>query len=385
MTTSIKVTETHTSTFISKTAEIIFRKAIEKEELLDWTVTKDLIDKGNGLWDTKADIIYTWKLKGTEHDPISQELDCSFKGEAKSHVILDKAEAPFKTSNFNGAWSAETTSTPQQYVTLYTKTKNISEDYTTLTDLYTAKMQRAVIKKTVGGKEIIVEMLAPSDMVFSHNEGTLIDGNRTASEAGTTYDVYDHTGSVTATVTGNGKSQTQTAKDEKEIWVKHSAPVVTRNVKFVKATLVYDPNVSVGDGKGGFRVCVVVKDEEQDLWRIYITKSFGNPKAADFELHRFSFTEYPAKSKINTALLWQGEWLPANFTANGKYDWTYKYSSTKFVNMNQQLAETCGIKNFTGSNTAENTAVLNYSSYVKEDGTFVVRNNYGVDIIKIAK
>ena len=384
MTTSIKVTETNTSNSADFSAEVLFQKAIEKEELLDWTVTKDLIDKGNGLWDTKADIVYTWKLKGTEHDPITQELDCSFKGEQKSHVILDKAEAPFNASNFNSAWSAETTSTPQQYVTLYTKTKSVSEDYTTLTDRYTAQMQRAVIKKTVAGKEIVVEMLAPSDMTFSHNEGNLVDGKRTTSEAGVTYDVYDHTGSVTATVTGNGKSQTQSAKDEKEIWVKHEdpAPKVECKFGFIDANLVFNPNASTG-GQGAFHVCITIKGENE--WINAITRTFGSPNASDFETYRFPFSEVPENLRINSALYSpsQKRWVPAWLSGIGQ-EWTYwSYDDIEFVNMNMNEATTCGIKNFTGAHTAENTARLNYSYRITDDGTLHVYNHMGGEVYSI--
>jgi len=396
MTTSIKVTETHTSTFITKEAEILFRKAIEKEELISWEVKKDLIDKGNGLWDTKADIIYTWKLKGTEHDPITQELDCSLKGEAKTHVILDKAEAPFKASNFNGAWSGETSSNPQQYVTLYTKTKSLSEDYTNLTDRYTAKMQRAVIKKTVGGKEIVIDMLAPSDMTFTHNEGSLVDGKRTTKEGGIEYDVYEHTGSVTATVTGNGKSQSQTAKDEKEIWVKHEAiipehPEWGKPVKIIgQGTFVYRPAVGPS-GQGVFHENFNVLYEKGVLCLVtgsYVANNYTNPM--DFQIVKF----YPFGTKLrgatitkqnatdlNSAIWRDNAWEPALCSVTGDA-WTYMSPDGRDQGMTQQLAETCGLKNFTGQHTAYLQPWLYFSSTLS-NGVLYIKNSKGGTIMSL--
>jgi hypothetical protein len=355
-----------------------FRKAVEKEELLSWDKEQSLVPAGNGLWTSTTTIIYNWKLAGRKTEPISVNLDWSIVGEAKSHVILAEAKAPYKTFN-EGGWGNPTKSYPSDGVTVYTYAKSYVEDYTNLNDKYTAKMSTASYSKVVDGKTIAFDFLSPSSMNISHASDNLVDGKRTTTEAGVTYDVYDHTGSVTATVSGNGKSQTQSAKDEKEIWVKHNDPATECKYKFVDATLVFNPNVSSG-GKGAFHVCLAIKGESE--WIIAVTRTYGSPNAADFDTYRFPFSQVPSNYKINSAIMWDGSWIPAYLSGIGQ-NWTYGGYNDQIVNMNMNLAETCGIKNFTGSSTAENTARLAYTHRVTNDGTLHVYNNKGGEVYSI--
>lgn len=156
----------------------------------------------------------------------------------------------------------------------------------------------------------------------------------------------------------------------------------TSNWNFVQASLVYNPDASVNGGKGAFHVCIVAKNSIDKKWLVAITKTFGNPKAADFDKFEYSFSEYKENSKINSALRWQGKWLPANLKINGK-EWSYGYSTDIYVNMGMSLAETCGIKNFKGSNTAENSPILNFGKHVAEDGSLVITNHLGVEVLRI--
>jgi hypothetical protein len=133
-------------------AEVIFRKKVEREELISWDKEQTLVPAGNGLWTSTTTIIYNFKLAGQKKsDPIVLTLDWSIVGEAKSQIILSKAEAPFVSIN-EGTWGAPTSSNPQTGVTVYTSKKTVSENYTNLTDKYTATMQTAKYSATIEGK-----------------------------------------------------------------------------------------------------------------------------------------------------------------------------------------------------------------------------------------
>lgn len=407
MTPSIKVT-VNGSDHADYSAKVNFWKAIEKEEeeLInnpnnDYTQT--LTYQGNGIWNSTTTITYVWKLAGTKTETYSQNLEWSLAGEALSQVILDNAEAPYLSLN-EGTWSAETSSTPQNDVTLYTKTNTtISENYTTLTDKFTSKQQRAVINKTVGGKNISIAMLAPTGMTFSHKDGSLVDGNRTTTQNGTEYNVWDHTGSVTALVTSSVGNQTETATDEKEVLVeKEEIPISPANpawgfpVSLVQASLTYHPYV--GDsGQGAFHKTLVVKFENGLL--IVTTASYGREKAwnpIDFTFDEGDFYYYsgtepagtdashviPSTAKINSAALFDGRWKPALLTMQ-KDGWTYAVDATHIVNMSKNLAETCGIKNFTGNATADVTPFLNYSSTLAASKVLAVKNENGQTIFSM--
>lgn len=403
MTTTIAVTETNTSTSANHTAEVEFRKAIEKEELLNdpnRDVELDLQYIGNGFYTTIAKIKYVWKLAGTEYETISQQIEASIAGEMKSQIILDKAEAPYVSLN-QGSWSAETSSAPQQYVTVYTKTNtSISENYTTLTDKYTAKMQRAVIDKTVGGKKIHIEMLAPTSMVVAHKDGSLVDGKRTTTKNGTEYDVWDHTGSVTATVVSPKGNQTETATDIKEVLVKQEeTPIIPANPEWGYpvglasngATLVY--RKLVGDSQeGAFHKNLIIKYEKGIL--VVTTHSYGmkgnNWNPVDFTFTTEDFYYYGKQyygrtltqsNSINSAILRNDKWEPAAISMDGS-GWVYVGISGNTVNMSQNLAVTAGIKNFNGETTAENNPYLRWSGKVDNNKVLTIYNSKGVPVIR---
>ena len=384
-------------------AEVIFKKKVEKEELLNdpnRDVELDLQYIGNGFYTTIAKIKYVWKLAGTEYETISQQIEASIAGEMKSQIILDKAEAPYVSLN-QGSWSAETTSTPQQYVTLYTKTNtSISENYTNLTDKYTAKMQRAVIDKTVGGKKIHIEMLAPTGMTVAHKDGSLVNGNRTTTKNGTEYDVWDHTGSVTATVTSPKGTQTETATDVKEVLVKQEEVIIIPEnpewgypvgLASNGATLVY--RKSVGDSQeGAFHKNLIIKYEKGIL--VVTTHSYGmkgnNWNPVDFTFTESDFYYYGQKyygktltksNSINSAILRNDKWEPAAISMDGS-GWVYVGISGNTVNMSQNLAVTAGIKNFNGETTAENNPYLRWSGKVDNNKVLTIYNAKGVPVIR---
>ena len=219
MTTTLAVTAWENDV-LTHTAEVVFKKKVETEELIGWDKEQTLVPAGNGLWTTTTTIIYNYKLAGTKKsDPISVTLDWSIVGEAKSQVVLEKAEASYVTIN-EGNWGNATTSNPQTGVTVYTSKKTISENYTNLTDKFTATMQTAKYSATVEGKTIEFDFLAPTEMAISHKDGSLVNGNRTTVKDGSTYNIWDHTASVTAVVSSANNNQSQDATDEKEVLVK---------------------------------------------------------------------------------------------------------------------------------------------------------------------
>ena len=63
--------------------------------------------------------------------------------------------------------------------------------------------------------------------------------------------------------------------------------------------------------------------------------------------------------------------------------WKYVTMNGQVVNMSQNLALMCGIKNFTGQNTAENTPYLNYVGAVSSSDVLVVRNHLGLVVFTI--
>lgn len=369
MTSTLAVTA-YGSDVSNHIAEIIFKKKVEKEQLLSWSKTLSLTPAGNGMWTTSATITKVWKLAGTKTNTVSQDLDCSISGEPKSQIKLNEASAPYVSLN-EGTWSAETSSTPQQYVTLYTKTNTtISENYTNLTDKYTAKMQRATYKEVVDGQTIEFDFLAPSEMTITHKDGSLVNGNRTATVDGVNYDVWDHTGSVTATVTSaSNDSQTQDAIDEKEVLVAHIVvpehPEWGAVDRLGGASLAYHKDI--GDNmQGAFHKVMAIYFEKGIL--IVHTNSWG-PSAYDFTYDENDFYYYgstyrgvtlPQTVKVNSAILRDGRWEPALITQDGS-GWTYVGLDGFTVNMSQNLAITANIKNFNSETTAANNPFLAYT------------------------
>lgn len=402
MTPSVKITAIGTDN-ADYSGIVNFWKAKDKEELINdpnQDYTQNLTYNGNGSWTSTTTITYVWKIKGTETETITQNLEWSLSGEAKSQVILNEAKADYVAPINQGNWGAETSSTPQNFVTLYTSTNtSISENYTNLTDKYSAKKQRAVINKTVDGKKIEITMLAPTEMTVAHGSGSLENGNRTTTKNGKTYDVWDHTGSVTATVTSSVGNQTESATDLKEVLIE-AAPIEPHHpewgfpVAFVRATLTYRPYVGES-GQGAFHKTLVMKFENGIL--VVTTASYGRDKAWNpidftYDEEDFYFFEgkqptgvtrtIPESANINSAALFDGRWKPALVWPDGT-GWKYIVDATHYVNMSKQLAETCGIKNFSGKATADVTPYLNYTGSVSADKILVVKNENGAPIFSI--
>lgn len=398
---SIKVTAIGTDSE-NYSGSVLFWKQKDKEpeeELESWDHSESLSYAGNGIWTSTSTITYKWKLAGTKTETISQDLEWSISGESKSQVILNEASAPYVTIN-EGTWSGETSSTPQNFVTLYTKTNTtISENYTNLTDKYTAKQQRAKVSKTVDGKNIEFDLLAPTGMAIAHKDGSLENGNRTTTKNGKTYDVWDHTGSVTATVTSNSGNQTESATDLKEVLVE-AAPIEPGNpawghpVAFIQASLTYRPHVG-SSNQGAFHKTLVMKFENGIL--IVTTASFGqegywNPYDFKYDEEDFYYftgkapegvtRTIPETANVNSAALFDSRWKPALISMDGS-GWKYVVDATHFVNMSKQLAETCGIKNFSGKATADVTPYLSYSGTVSADKVLTVKNENGVPVFSI--
>lgn len=201
---------------------VIFRKPIEKEELVEGpTVTPSWKWFDNGKGGTGSlKITYRLKLAGPQEINVSQDEEWSITNEAKSHVILSSATADHQNIDNSINWGTTTSSNPQTGVTLYTTTGTIKDHFTTLTDGYSTKKQTAKYTFTILDKEYTYDFPAPSDMMVTHTSASLTNGDRTATENGKLYNVWDHSGTVTATVTTTSDgSKTQTATDEKEIWV----------------------------------------------------------------------------------------------------------------------------------------------------------------------
>ena len=374
-------------------AELEFRKAVEKEQLISWSKTLSLTPAGNGMWTTSATITKVWKLAGSKTNTVSQLLDCSISGETKKKVKLSEASAPYVTIN-QGSWSAETSSTPQQYVTLYTKTNTtISENYTNLTDKYVAKLQRATYKEVVDGQTIEFDFLAPTEMTIAHKDGNLTDGNRTVTEGNTIYDVWDHSGSVTATVTSASGNQTQDAFVEKEVLVAHvvvpADPELGKVIGLASAnghkaaSLTLRPNIG-RDGKGEFYKTLVIQYENGI--RVVTTASYG-PSAYDFTTnegdkyvygHVYNGITFPRGAKINSSAYFDGKFLPALITEDGK-GWKYVAFDGRYIECSQNLADTRDIKNFTGDKTAECNPWLYYEDQLVGE-TLYVKSMTGVTV-----
>ncbi|MBQ8465681.1 MAG: hypothetical protein IJ545_06695 [Alphaproteobacteria bacterium] len=209
------------------TGEVIFRKKVEKEELIEGpTVTPSWTWFNNGQGGTGSlKITYRLKLGGPKEINVSQDEEWSITNEAKSHIILSSASADHQNIDNSISWGTTTSSNPQTGVTLYTTTGTIKDHYSTLVDGYTTKKQTATYTFSILGKSYSYDFPAPSDMTVAYKTSSLVNGNRTASESGKNYDVYDHTGTVTATVSSaSDGNQTQDATDLKEIWVAKNDP-----------------------------------------------------------------------------------------------------------------------------------------------------------------
>lgn len=398
MTTTINVTETNTSTSANHTAEIEFRKAVEKEELTDWKVTKqDLVYNGNGNWTSTTTVTYYWKLAGTKTETYSTGLVWNIVGEAKSQVILDEAKADYRTLNAGSETSSTSTN---GNITVVTRKKGYTEDYTTLKDNYTATMQTASYKSTVGGKTIAFDFLAPNSMTVAHANGSLVNGNRTTTKNGTEYNVWDHTGSVTATVVSPKGNQTETATDIKEVLVKkEETPIIPANPEWGYpvglasngATLVY--RKLVGDSQEGrFHKNLIIKYEKGIL--VVTTHSYGmdgnNWNPNDFTYTESDFYYYGKQyygrtltqsNSINSAILRNDRWEPAAISMDGS-GWVYVGISGNTVNMSQNLAVTAGIKNFNGETTAANNPFLRWSGRVDNNKVLTIYNAKGVPVIR---
>jgi hypothetical protein len=171
------------------------------------------------MWTAGLKISYKLKIAGPQEINVSQDEEWSISNEAKTHLILSSATADH-VSIGNISWGTTTSSTPQTGVTLFTTPGTVKDSYSTLTDGYTTKKQTAKYTFTILDKEYSYDFPAPTDITIAYTTSSLTDGQRTATEGGKDYAVWDHSGTVTATVTSTSDgSQTQKATDEKEIWV----------------------------------------------------------------------------------------------------------------------------------------------------------------------
>jgi len=363
----------------SYSGQVEFHKAIEKEEeeaLESWSKTQDLKYKGNGIWTTTTVITYNYKLAGQKTETISQDLIWNLTGEAKKQVILSTASADYKTMT-KGTENSETTTNGN--ITIVTKTLNITEDYTNLSDIYTQTCQTASYKAEVLGKDISFDFLAPSSINIAHQDGSLVDANRTTDKDGITYNVHNHTGSVKATV----DNETLYATVEKEVLV--AKPIEPYNpklgnvVELVAATLCYEPNIGANQ-QGAFHKCLVIKFEKGIV--LAVTKTHG-ANAYDFETTEFIYGEdINANDIVNSAALFDGKWIPALITTHGG-GWDYITIDDRIVKMDQELAVLADIKNFNSQSTAANNPYLNYSGVVSNDKVLTVKNQDGTAIFTI--
>lgn len=366
----------------SYTGQVEFRKDKEKapeEELTDWSKTQNLVYVGNGVWKSTTVITYKYKLAGEKTNTISQDLIWSIAGEAKKQVILNEAKADYKSLSEGSETSS---SAKNGNITVVTKKKALNEDYTTLKDAYTLTSQTASYSETVLGKTVSFDFLAPSSMTAAHKSGSLTNANTTREVSGVLYDVYNHAGSVSCTVDG----KTESATVEKEVLVKKVIepynPAWGKVTGLGFASLVYEPNAGK-DSKGAFHKTLVINFEKGKL--IATTASYG-PDAYDFTFDEKDFYEYgkeiQANYKINSSAFFNGRWIPALISMDGT-GWKYVTMNGQVVNMSQNLALMCGIKNFTGQNTAENTPYLNYVGAVSSSDVLVVRNHLGLVVFTI--
>jgi len=357
--------------------EVEFRKVIAKEELLSWDKKQELKYKGNGVWTSTTIVTYNYKIAGENTETYTQDLIWNISGEDKKQVILTSASADYKTMKMGTEQSESATN---GNITVVTKTKTITEDYTNLSDIYTQTTQTASYKAEVMGKEISFDFLAPSSMVVASNGATLVEANQITEVNGALYNVHNHKGSVTATV----DNETLTATVEKDILVAKTVdpfnPSLGNVVKLVSTTLCYRPGVGE-NGQGAFHKCMVIDFENGKV--VAVTKSYG-PDAYDFEPVAYIYGEGVLESnyKINSAALFDGKWVPALITMDGT-GWKYATVDGKVVEMDQELAILANIKNFTGQSTAANNPYLNYSGTVSESNVLTVRNHLGAVIFSI--
>ena len=383
MTSTITVTVNNADASDSS-AEVEFRKPVEKEELLNWRVEQSLIPAGNGMWTSTPTIVFNYKLAGEKRTSIPLTLDWSIKGEAKSQIKLNEASAPYVSID-DGTWGSATPSNPQAGVTVYTSKKTITENYTTLTDKFYATMQTAKYSAVVDGKTIAFDFLAPTSMSVVHKDGNLVNGNRTITEGNTIYDVWDHSGSVTATVTSASGTQSQDAVDEKEVLVAHVVvpadpelgPVLglASANGYKAATLTLRPNIGK-DGKGEFYKTLIIQYENGI--RVVTTASYG-PSAYDFTTnegdkyvygHIYNGVTFPREAKVNSSAYFDGKFVPALITMDGT-GWSYVTIFGQRINCSENLADTRNIKNFTGDKTAECTPWLYYTDPVIDETLYV--------------
>lgn len=370
------------------TGQVEFRKSVEKEELTSWSIkNQDLTYNGNGDWTSTTVITYNYKLAGEKTETYQQKLIWNVVGEAKKQVILSEAKADYNTMS-NGSESSS--SSTNGNVTVVTKTKTITENYTTLSDVYTQTTQTASYKAVVDGQTIAFDFLAPTTISVSHGNGSLTNANRTTTVSGVEYDVYNHVGSISYTA----NSKTENVSVEKEVLVKKAeveepdVPEIPYNpawghvVSLAAATLTYEPNAG-SEGNGAFHKTLVVNYEKGKL--IITTASFG-PNAYDFTYDSNDFYTYGKEIqenyKINSAALFSGRWIPALITMDGS-GWKYATMDGRIVNMDQNLALLCGIKNFNGQNTAANNPYLNYSATLSADKVLTIKNHLGGAILTL--
>jgi len=359
------------------TGEVEFRKPVAKEELLSWDKRQDLTYKGNGVWTSTTKVIYNYKLAGETNETVTQDLIWNIIGEEKKQVILSSASADYKTMHLGTDNYSSSTS---GNITLVTKTKTITEDYTNLNDVYTQTTQTASYKNTVYGKEIAFDFLAPSGMNVVHQTGSLVDAQQTTEVGGVVYNIHNHRGSISVTV----DNEVITSTVEKDVLV--AKPIEPHNSKLgnvvglAAATLCYRPNVG-NNLQGAFHKCLVINFEKGKV--IAVTKSFG-PDAYDFEFTDYVYGDGVLEDKhnINSAALFGGKWVPALITMDGS-GWKYTTVDGKFVQMDQELAILANIKNFSGQSTASNNPYLNYSGAVSADNILTIKNHLGATILTI--
>jgi hypothetical protein len=396
---SIKITAIGTDSN-DYSGSVLLWKQKETEGLISEPeiVKQDLVYNGNGNWTSTTWVLYHWRIQGDKTEPYQTPLVWRIDGEQKKQVILDEAKADYSRL-IPGTESSSTI--PNGNITVKRTTQGYNEDYTTLKDAYTAIMETASYKATVDKYTVAFNFLAPTGMVVNHGSGSLVNGSRTTEKGGKTYDVWDHTGSVTATVTSSVGNQTETATDVKEVLVE-TKPVEPYNpawgnvVGLINATLTYRPYVG-SSGQGAFHKTLDIKFENGIL--IVTTASYGregnwNPFDFTFDSDDFYYYEgkapagtpadhiIAASSNYNSAALFDNRWKPALVWPDGT-GWKYIVDQAHFVNMSKQLAETCGIKNFSGKATADVTPYLNYTGTVSADKVLTVKSETGAPVFVI--
>ena len=120
------------------------------------------------------------------------------------------------------------------------------------------------------------------------------------------------------------------------------------------------------------------------------TQSFGDEGKNAWTPRDYTYTEadfytYGVEIQkdwsLNTAMLWEGKWLPAFWSWSKNSDnpgWHVECINKQYYDMPSALALTCGIKNFQGSDTAKTTPVLKHSGQIKGGKLYIYNEKGGL-------